>query len=213
MIDYKIEIPGEPIAKARPRFVHKDKNGNALPFIHTYPAQEDEEEAYRWAVIQYLTKAGTGLFLIEDCPIALGLTYIMPVRKNWPQYKLRDLERGMIFYHYKKPDLDNLVKFTKDVLEGLCYKNDSQVALMDPPPVKFYGFEAKTIIQIRTLPKTEMTERFTTRRQFEGLPKLVAKSGNIGEAKAFVENIVGKPKGVDNYPPISATRDIWGNLI
>ena len=155
MIDYKIVIPGEPIAKARPRFQHKDKNGNALPFVRTYNLQEDEQADYRWDVIQFLTQSGTGLFLIEDCPIAMGLTYIMPVRKNWPQYKIRDLNRGMTFYHYIKPDLDNLIKFTKDVLEGLCYFNDSQVALMDPPPVKIYGIEPKTIIQIRTLPKSD----------------------------------------------------------
>lgn len=158
MIDYKIEIPGEPIAKERPLFVHKDKNGNALRYVKVVNKQEDEEAAYRWDVIQYLTKSGTGLFLIEDCPIAMGLTYIMPVRKNWPQYKIRDLGRGMTFYHYIKPDLDNLIKFTKDVLEGLCYYNDAQVAVMDPPPVKIYGFKPKTIIRIRSLPECEMLE-------------------------------------------------------
>ena len=156
MIDYKIVIQGEPIPKARHRTQHKDRNGKALDFVRSYSVQEDEEATYRWEAIQYLTKSGTGLFVIEDCPIAMGLTYIMPVRKNWAKYKIRDLERGMTFYHYKKPDLDNLIKFTKDVLEGLCYKNDSQVAVMDPPPMKIYGLEAKTIIQIRTLPIFEM---------------------------------------------------------
>lgn len=179
LIDYKIIIPGEPIAKARHRTVHKDKNGKALDFIHSYNTQEDEEAAYRWAAIQYLTKAGTGLFIIENCPIAMGLTYIMPVRKNWAKYKIRDLERGMTFYHFKKPDLDNLIKFTKDVLEGLCYHNDSQIAVMDPPPIKIYGLEPKTIIQIRTLPKFEMVEDDMDRREFEGLPKVESKGGDL----------------------------------
>jgi Holliday junction resolvase RusA-like endonuclease len=163
LINYKIVIPGEPIKKERHRTVYKDRNGKALPFPRTYNPQEDEEAAYRWAAIQYLTKNYGGLFMLENCPIAMGLTYIMPVRKNWPQYKIRDLNRGMTFYHFKKPDLDNCIKFTKDVLEGLCYKNDSQIALMDPPPVKIYGLEAKTIIQIRTLPEFEMTDMFSTR--------------------------------------------------
>lgn len=213
MIDYRIVIAGEPIPKARHRTQHKDKNGNALPFVKTYNTQADSQAAYRWEAIQYLTKAGTGLFLIEDCPIAMGLTYIMPVRKNWAQYKLRDLERGMIFYHYKKPDLDNLIKFTKDVLEGLCYKNDSQVALMDPPPVKVYGLKAMTIIQIRTLPKSEMTETFTSRRPFEGLPKLVAKSGNIREAKTFVGDIIGKPKGGEVNEAFVSSDDFWDSML
>lgn len=199
MIDYKIVIPGEPIPKARHRTQHKDKNGKALPYVLSYNTQEDEQALYRWEAIQYLTKAGTGLFLIEDCPIAMGLTYIMPVRKNWAQYKIRDLERGMIFYHYKKPDLDNLVKFTKDVLESLCYKNDSQVALMDPPPVKFYGLEAKTIIQIRTLPKFEMTEIFTSRRPFEGLPEIETKGGEKHE--------------IEKHEAVPDGSDFWDNVM
>ena len=183
MIDYKIVIQGEPIAKARHKTQHKDKHGNALPYVRTYNPQADEQAAYRWDVIQYLTNNGTGLFLIEDCPIAMGLTYIMPVRKNWAQYKVRDLKRGMIFYHFIKPDLDNLIKFTKDVLSGLCYHDDSQVALMDPPPVKIYGLKAMTIIQIRTLPKAEMTERLTNRRPFEGLPEIEPKGGDLDAEK------------------------------
>ena len=182
LIDYKIVIPGEPIKKERHRTVYKDRNGKALPFPRTYNPQEDEQAKYRWAVIQYLTKTGTGLFLIKDCPIAMGLTYVMPIRKNWAQYKIRDLKRGMTFYHYKKPDLDNLIKFTKDALEGLCYDNDSQVAIMDPPPIKSYGLEPKTIVQIRTLPKFEMVQRYADRREFEGLAKIETKGGEINEA-------------------------------
>ena len=186
MIDYEIVIQGEPIKKDRPRFVHKDRNGKALDFVHTYNQQEDAEAAYRWKVIQYLNTSGTGVFIIEDCPIAMGLTYIMPVRKNWAQYKIRDLKRGMTFYHFIKPDLDNLIKFTKDVLEGLCYKNDSQVAVMDPPPVKIYGLVPKTIVRIRSLPKFEMVERFTSRREFEGIPK--TKGGDDNEVSNRIDS-------------------------
>jgi len=186
VIDYKIEIPGEPIKKERPRFAHKDRDGNALPFVRTYNPQEDAEAAYRWKVIKYLNRSGTGVFIIEDCPIAMGLTYIMPVRKNWAQYKIRDLKRGMTFYHFIKPDLDNLIKFTKDVLEGLCYQNDSQVAMLDPPPVKIYGLEAKTIIRIRTLPKFEMVERFASRKEFEGISE--TKGGDDNEVSNRIDS-------------------------
>jgi len=194
VIDYKIVIPGEPIAKERHRTQHKDKNGKALPYVRFYNPQEDEQEAYRWNVIQYLNRSGTGLFIIEDCPIAMGLTYIMPVRKNWPQYKIRDLKRGMTFYHYIKPDLDNLIKFTKDVLSGLCYYDDAQIAVMDPPPVKIYGLEAKTIIRIRTLPKFEMTEIFKSRAVVEGLPEIETKGGEkhetVPDGSNFWDNVM-----------------------
>ncbi|HBF43961.1 MAG TPA: hypothetical protein DDW42_10130 [Desulfobacteraceae bacterium] len=156
LIEYTIIIEGEPIPKARHRTAHKDKNGNALPYVIFYDTQKEKKKAYREAAFQYLsTNYPSRLFSFENCPLAMGVTYIMPVRKSWPKHKIRDLRRGMMFYHYKKPDLDNLIKFTKDALEGLCYKNDSQISIMDPPPLKIYGFEARTIIKIRTLPEFE----------------------------------------------------------
>ena len=155
---FKIEIPGEPIAKARPFFVHKDRKGRALPYVKVINKQEKEEAAFKWAVINALSDNGGGLVVLEDIPLALGLTYIMPVRKSWPQYKIRDLQRGMTFYHFGTPDLDNLIKFTKDCLQGLIFKNDSQVAILYPAPIKKYGLEPKTIITIRVLPEFEMPE-------------------------------------------------------
>jgi len=156
IINYTIEIPGEPIAKERPYFVSKDRNGKPLPFVKTINRQEDAQTAWKFTAMKFMTESGIGMYIIENAPIAMGFTFIMPVRKNWPQYKIRDLQRGMTFYHFVKPDLDNLIKFTKDCLQGICYKNDSQVAIYDPPPVKIYGFEPKTIIRIRSLPEFEM---------------------------------------------------------
>lgn len=153
-MEFEIEIPGEPLAKARPKFAHKDRNGNPLPYVKVINVQEKEEQEVRWAMMQALTKIGR-LQVIDEVPLALGLTYIMPVRKNWPQYKIRDLKRGMVFYHFKKPDLDNLIKSTKDCLQGLVYKNDSQVAILHPAPIKKYGLKAKTIITFRVLPEFE----------------------------------------------------------
>ena len=159
LIDYQIKVPGPPIPKQRPYFVHKDKNGNALPFVKTINRQGDAEAAFKFSVLKYCTENAGGVCTIADGPIALGLTFVMPIPKsNWPQYKIRDLKRGMIFYHFIKPDLDNLIKFVKDCLQGICYANDSQVATMDPHPVKIYGLEPKTIIRIRSLPECEMLE-------------------------------------------------------
>ena len=88
--------------------------------------------------------------MIDEGPVALGLTFIMPTTKNWPKYKIRDLKRGVIFYHHVKPDLDNLIKFVKDCLSGMVYRDDNQVALMREPQ-KIYGLEPKTIIEVEEL--------------------------------------------------------------
>lgn len=159
LIDYQFKVPGPPIPKQRPYFVHKDKNGKALPYVKVINRQEDAEVAFKWAAMKYMTERGGVASVIEDGPIALGFTFIMPIpRSSWPQYKIRDLRRGMTFYHYGTPDADNLIKFCKDCLQGLCYKNDSQVAVYDPYPVKIYGFNPMTIIRVRSLPECEILE-------------------------------------------------------
>ena len=149
MIKYRIEVHGKPIAKKRPRFVHKDKKGNPLPYVKTINPQETEEGRFMWKVMEQLQKGGHFL-MINEGPVALGLTFIMPVTKNWPKYKLRDLKRGVIFYHHSRPDLDNLIKFVKDCLSGMVYRDDNQVALMREPQ-KIYGLEPKTIIEVEQL--------------------------------------------------------------
>ena len=151
---FRIEILGQPIPKARPIFVHKDKQGNALPYVKVVNPQVEEEGNFKWAVLQALMDQG-GLKKINTGPVALGLIFVMPITKNWPQYKIRDLKRDVVFYHHVKPDLDNFIKFVKDCLEGLVYHNDSQVALMDPPPRKIYGLEPKTIIELRALNESD----------------------------------------------------------
>ena len=159
VIDYQIKVPGAPIPKKRPLFAHKDKNGKALPFVKTINLQGDDEASWKYAAMKYMTERGGVQSVLQDGPIALGFTFIMPIpRSSWPQYKIRDLRRGMTFYHFGTPDTDNLIKFCKDCMQGLCFKNDSQVAAYDPYPVKIFGFKPMTIIRVRSLPECEMIE-------------------------------------------------------
>ena len=74
----------------------------------------------------------------------------MPVPKSWPKWKVRDLERGVVFWHYKKPGVSNLVKFAEDCLNGLVWKDEAQIAWVKNPQ-KYYGFEPKTVIEVEEL--------------------------------------------------------------
>jgi Holliday junction resolvase RusA-like endonuclease len=63
--------------------------------------------------------------------------------------------RGEI-QHTKKPDLDNLIKFVKDCLNGVCWVDDSQVVKIDA--IKQYGsfgVEPNTLIIITEEPGKE----------------------------------------------------------
>jgi Holliday junction resolvase RusA-like endonuclease len=80
-------------------------------------------------------------------PISLVVKFYMPVPKSWPKYKKDEVKNGLI-HHTKKPDLDNLVKFVKDNLNEVAWKDDSQV--YELKAIKQYSFEPETRIIIQT---------------------------------------------------------------
>jgi Holliday junction resolvase RusA-like endonuclease len=49
-------------------------------------------------------------------------------------------------WHSKKPDLDNLVKFVKDCLNGIAWKDDAQVVTL--AATKKYDENPRTMIEI-----------------------------------------------------------------
>ena len=134
----RIVIPGNPIAKMRPRFARKGKSRMV------YNAQETEE----------------GRFLFE-------------VQKQWGQQRIREGALKVIctFYmlrpksHYgtgknsgklkpsapeyplgKRNDIDNLLKFTLDCLNGVAWKDDCQIIIL----------EAWKVYPKYSLPRTEI---------------------------------------------------------
>ena len=131
MID--ITIPGKPIAKKRPRFARRGKH------VITYNDQETEEgKFFLLAKEQFNRKPTTG-------PVDLWVRFYMPIPKSTSK-KNRNLMNLGLIRHTKRPDLDNLVKFVKDCLNGLVWKDDSQVCRL--VAVKLYSEEPRTHIRI-----------------------------------------------------------------
>jgi Holliday junction resolvase RusA-like endonuclease len=106
----ELTIPGKPIAKKRPRFFRR---GN---FVGTYNDQQTEEG--RW---QLMAQSQIKETVPTGTPIALVCMFYMPIPKSTPK-KNRTTD------HTKKPDLDNLVKYVKDCLNGVLWHDDSQVS-------------------------------------------------------------------------------------
>ena len=129
----EIVIPGKPIAKKRPRFVRR---GN---FVGAYNAQETEEG--RWI----LEAKSQVPHKFEEGPILLTCVFTMPIPKGMKKRDVTLAEAGQM-YHTKKPDLDNLVKFVKDCLNGLAWHDDSQVVKLTA--TKNYGRNPRTVIWI-----------------------------------------------------------------
>lgn len=118
----RIVIPGNPIAKMRPRFARRGK------FVMTYNAQETEESRFLFEVQKQWGKR-------RICEGALKVicTFCMLRPKNHygtgknsgklkssaPKYPLG-----------KRNDIDNLLKFTLDCLSGVAWKDDCQIIIL-----------------------------------------------------------------------------------
>jgi len=131
----KIIIPGKPVAQARPRFYRRGS------FVGAYSAQQTEAGKFLLLAREYLRgkKPLNG-------PIFLKAEFYFPILKSWPKWKKEKVEDGFEFPHVKKPDLSNCLKFVEDCLNGIAWKDDSQIYKVEA--VKYYGTEAKTILII-----------------------------------------------------------------
>lgn len=134
MINFTIK--GKPQGKARPRF---RKIGN---YVSTYNTKQtkDYEELVKISVTEQckdkLDKEYTGL-------VKMAIKAYFKPNKSVSK-KQYNLMIGTEFL--KKPDSDNIAKIICDSLNGLAYKDDSQVALLNIE--KYYGEEEKVEVQL-----------------------------------------------------------------
>ena len=132
----KITIPGKPIAKKRPRFVRRGK------FVGTYNEQETEEG--KWVLL-----ARSQVDRMLEGPVIAFFRFLMPMPKSMSKKHCTLAEAGK-YYHTKKPDLDNLVKFAKDCLNEVAWRDDSHVVKITAS--KMYAREPRTEIELRGEP-------------------------------------------------------------
>ena len=129
----EIIVKGKPIAKARPRFARRGK------FVVTYNNQQTEEGRFLFEVQKQWARPP-----IEG-PLKVRCSFEMPIPKSTSKKKTWAMIKDEI-KHTKKPDVDNLLKFTIDCLIGVIFKDDSQIIYLAGG--KFYSEEPKTLIII-----------------------------------------------------------------
>jgi Holliday junction resolvase RusA-like endonuclease len=102
-------IPGEPVAKGRPRVTSKG-------FSYT----PEKTKGYENLVKMCWQESGlTGL---GNKPLSVIISLYFSVPKSYlSKFNKHGLE------HTKKPDLDNCAKTILDALNGLAYDDDSQI--------------------------------------------------------------------------------------
>jgi len=119
----KFTIPGEPKAKARPRVT---KSGHAYT-----PDKTIEFE--NWVKLCYQESCSE---VFHDGEISASIVCYFRIPESKPKKKQLDMESGII-RPTKKPDLDNIAKSVLDALNGLAYRDDSQI--VDLEISKYYS--------------------------------------------------------------------------
>lgn len=110
-------IPGQPVAKGRPKFARR---GN---FVTAYtPAKtQSYENLVRMAAAEAMAGANP-----SARPIALSLSLWLQIPASWSQTKRKKAAFGAVL-PTKKPDADNILKGIKDGCNGIVWRDDAQV--------------------------------------------------------------------------------------
>lgn len=88
-----------------------------------------------------------------EVPLEVTMRFIFPIMKSWTKKKQKQALSGELKMT-SRPDADNLAKSVLDSLNGVAYKDDSQIATLYC--YKEYGEQAKTILQIKPMKGVEL---------------------------------------------------------
>lgn len=107
-------VYGEPVAKGRPRFT---RQGRAYTPKKTHDYESE---------VQAMAKAAMGTQEPLETPVAVYVYVTFPIPPSYSKKRTEACLNGSD-RHTKRPDLDNCVKAITDGMNGIVYKDDSQV--------------------------------------------------------------------------------------
>lgn len=140
-----ITIPGQPIGKGRPRATRGGR-------MYT-PAKTANTEAFvKLCAMQALPEK----YVIDVNPLFVAVEAVCDIPASWSRKK-RETALAGVSRPTGKPDLDNIAKLYCDALNGIVWKDDSQIVSMKL--WKRYGEQPMTIIRVASaVPDSEEGE-------------------------------------------------------
>lgn len=111
------EILGEPVPKARHRTA-RTKSGGLVQYNN--PKAKRDEANFQAQALQHRPAEPL------DGPVMLRVDACMKIPSSWSNKKKTEAVKGKI-RPTKKPDLDNLLKFVADSLNGIFWQDDKQI--------------------------------------------------------------------------------------
>ena len=133
------KIDGTPKGKARARTVCK----NGRTWSYTPKGTQDYENNVKKS---FLDEFSLSLEEIIEKPVKVSIIAFFEPNKSLSNKKKEQLYNQ---YYLKKPDADNIAKSICDALNGLAYKDDSQI--YDLSVKKFYASSSYVVVTIEYL--------------------------------------------------------------
>lgn len=130
----RIEVPGEPVAKGRPRITMR----GGKPRAYT-PAKTVSYEGQIAAAARQVMR-DTAPY---DAPVSVTVFASFGIAKSRQKGK-NALSEGQ--WHASRPDADNILK-TLDGLNGIVWRDDCQVAIAQV--VKTYSATPRLVIEVK----------------------------------------------------------------
>lgn len=116
---YYFVVPGEPVAKGRPKFTTRGGFVRAI----TPEKTVNYETLVKVSFKQEYPEASP---FERDTPLSVYVTAFFSIPKSASKKKARDMGEGYI-RPTKKPDCDNIGKIVCDALNGIAFYDDSQI--------------------------------------------------------------------------------------
>lgn len=130
----QVHIPGEPVAKGRPRF--NGKTGR------TYTPKRSAT-AENYARLQMSQQCGQPML---KGPIDLDIVVVLPIPVGWSKKRQAEARAG-IERPTKRPDADNYAKLYSDAGNGVLWGDDSQICGLTV--AKVYGDKPGVLLTVR----------------------------------------------------------------
>lgn len=141
--EIRIEIPGQPVPKARAR-IYRDKR-SGKPRGVTPAKTKDYEQTVAWCAAGVMA----GQRKLKG-PLVVDITFWMQTPISWSNKRRQEAFRGEIM-PTTKPDIDNMTKAILDALNKIVYKDDAQVCIKHAR--KFYAEHPRATVHIREIPR------------------------------------------------------------
>lgn len=130
-------IDGTPVPKKRPRF--STRNG----FVQSYTVKETRDYEDH---VRSIASTAMGSSEPLETPVGVYLYMRLPIPKSHSKKRLEACLSGLE-KPIKKPDIDNLAKSLLDGMNGVVFKDDSQIVSLHC--TKVYASEAGVDIMVK----------------------------------------------------------------